>query len=203
MNRIRRVDTKEVKRSFVTAQLVKVYGGKHGTFDTLCRLEFKIALMKAKRDSLLLTEEQLDEIIHKDCRARLRSYNDCNWYIREVRITEVGVWRKARSLPITWTNCSLKETAGHIARIPPKSTLARTRVRMIVRAIIATGVLEFQKEKYLLPILFKGGTGTNGRRKLRTKTKWDVDDGCMRSVALTIAGEKMFKAYVGVPKALD
>lgn len=57
-----------------------------------------------------------------------------------------------------------------------------------------------QKEKYLLPIIFKGGTGTKGRKRLKRQMKGDIDDGCMRSIALAISGKKILYVYIGFPK---
>ena len=38
-----------------------------------------------------------------------------------------------------------------------------------------------------------------GRKRLKRKMKGDIDDGCMRSIALTIKGAKTIKAYIGIP----
>ena len=70
---------------------------------------------------------------------------------------------------------------------------------LAIPGIIKTSLSLIQKEKYLLPIAFKGGTGTKGRRGL-PKMKGDLDDGCMRSVALAVTGKKKIKVYFGVPK---
>ena len=59
---------------------------------------------------------------------------------------------------------------------------------------------EIQKEKYLLPIIFEGGKGTRGRKRLKRQMKGDIDDGCMRSIALTISGVDRIKAYIGIDK---
>ena len=66
--------------------------------------------------------------------------------------------------------------------------------------MLATNVRLLQSEKYLLPIIFKSGTGTLGRRGLKRVMKGDIDDGCMRSIALAVSGKKVIRAYIGFPK---
>ena len=66
--------------------------------------------------------------------------------------------------------------------------------------MLATNVDELQKEKYVLPIMFKNGTGTCGRKGLTYKTKGDIDDGSMRSITLAVNGAKTIRAYIGFPK---
>jgi hypothetical protein len=39
-----------------------------------------------------------------------------------------------------------------------------------------------------------------GRKRLKTKMKGDIDDGCMRSIALAISGRNPITVYFGVPK---
>jgi hypothetical protein len=57
-----------------------------------------------------------------------------------------------------------------------------------------------QKEKYLYPIVFKTDTGTQGRKRLKRKMKGDIEDGCMRSIALAISGRDRITVYFGIPK---
>jgi hypothetical protein len=66
--------------------------------------------------------------------------------------------------------------------------------------MLATNVEMLQGEKYLLPIIFKGGTGTRGRHGLKRIMKGDIDDGCMRSIALAVSGTKVIRVYIGFPK---
>lgn len=118
-----------------------------------------------------------------------------------MRPSEVGVWRRAGKLPLDWTNGSLEETAKHVENALTKnSERLVSRAKHAVANILKINVNIIQKEKYLLPIIFKGGTGTKGRRRLKVKMAGDIDDGCIRSIALTINGAKKIKAYIGFPK---
>lgn len=200
MRLLKKVPTIEVKRCFVTAQLVKVYGGKKGKLGKISRTEFKRALARAKSHALRMTEKQLDTYIAHEWKGRLTAYNASDWYLATVHTREVGVWKRAAGLPLAWTNGSLKETAALVKNIALKTNLSRTRAKRAVLSMTETNVGDLQSEKYLLPIVFKGGTGTKGRKRLRNQMKGDIDDGCMRSVTLAVNGAKNLKVYFGVPK---
>lgn len=75
----------------------------------------------------------------------------------------------------------------------------KSRASAVIPNILKINVDIIQNEKYLLPIVFKGGSGTRGRRRLKNKMKGDIDDGCMRSIAMTINGAQKIKAYIGFP----
>jgi hypothetical protein len=107
-------------------------------------------------------------------------------------------------MPLEWTNQTLKETAAHVKKgLNLRTSLARTRARLAVSNILKTNISDLQGEKYLLPIVFEGNTGTQGRKRLKHQTKGDIDDGCMRSVALAVSGQDTIKAYIGIPKKLS
>ena len=75
------------------------------------------------------------------------------------------------------------------------------RAAKAVPGILNTCVDVIQDEKYLLPIVFEGNTGTRGRWRLKSKMKGDIDDGCMRSIALAVAGRTKIHVYFGVAKS--
>ena len=56
------------------------------------------------------------------------------------------------------------------------------------------------QEKTLFPIVFAGGHGTCGRKWCRKKMTGDIDDGCLRAIALAISGYKTLNVYFGKPK---
>ena len=134
---------------------------------------------------------------------RLNIYNASDWYIGEVKPNEVGVWRKAGELPLSWTNGSLQETADKVRRALEKNPkLIKGRARHTISNMLATNVAMLQNEKYLFPIIFKSNTGTRGRHRLKRVMKGDIDDGCMRAIALTMNGAKVIRVYIGFPKGL-
>jgi hypothetical protein len=81
-----------------------------------------------------------------------------------------------------------------------KSKLLKSRARHAIPNILKLKTHLEQKEKYLYPIVFKTDTGTKGRKRLKNKMKGDIDDGCMRSMALAVSGKENILVYYGVPK---
>lgn len=146
-----------------------------------------------------MTSAQLDK--HIEDPLRLRAYNSSNWYMAEVKPSEVGVWSRAGGLPSAWTNGSLKETANKVRHALDKNSKSlNKRARHTIPNMLATNIEMLQSEKYLLPITFKGNTGTRGRARFKRVMKVDIDDGCMRSIALAVYGAKVIRAYIGFPK---
>jgi hypothetical protein len=118
-----------------------------------------------------------------------------------MRVNEIGVWKKAGDLPLSWTNGSLKNTADKVRdALKENKKMLKKRARRAIRNMLETNIGILQSEKYLLPIIFKGGTGTCGRRGLKRVMRGDIDDGCMRSIALAVHGAKAIRAYIGFPK---
>jgi hypothetical protein len=201
MKLVKKISRKEVKRAFVIAQLIRARKGKKRYLGLLSPAEFEKKLTQAKKKALAMTEKQLDKIISDEYFKRLNAYDASDWFIAEVATREIGVWKRAGGLPLEWTNGSLKETAEKVKKgIETKSKLVNARARRTIPNILKTNTESLQSEKYLYPILFSDGTGTNGRRGLKKRMKADIDDGCMRSISLAIAGKKALRGYVGFPK---
>lgn len=202
MKLLRKVSSKEVKRCYVIAKFAK--DGRDGrSKDKIIhtREDFLKRFAFAKRKGLGLTAKQLDAILSLEWRGqRLAAYDSCDWYIGTVTPTEVGVWNRAGGLPVRWTNGSLKETALKVERGLKAGKLKRTRAGKVIPSMLKTNIDSLQNEKYLLPIIFEGDTGTRGRKSLKRKMKGDIEDGCMRSITMTITGHKTLKAYIGISK---
>ncbi len=198
----RKVSAKEVKRCFVVGMLMNMQNGKKKHLGKVSRIEFLQKLARVKKHALKLSEKQLDALITD--KRRLAAYNASDWYAGSAKVHELGVWTRAGGMPLEWTNQTLKETAAHVKKgLTLRTSLARTRVRLAVSNMLETNVADLQDEKYLLPIVFQGDTGTRGRWRLKHQTKGDIDDGCMRSVALAVSGQDTIKLYIGVPKKLS
>lgn len=201
MRKIKKVNVLEIKRCFVISQLIRKQKSKKRYLGILTQEEFLKKLKNAKEKGLNYREKKLDKIISDEFKKRLKAYNSCDWYLGEVTINELGVWKRAGGLPLSWTNGSLKETAQKVKNSLNKNPkLLAKRARRAIPNILKMNVNNLQKEKYLFPIVFKGGTGTKGRRNLKRQTKYDIDDGCMRSISLAVSGVKTIKAYIGFPK---
>lgn len=201
MKILRKIPVREVKRTFVIGNDIRIHKNGRRFMGKVSKEEFLKKLRQSKLRGLRMTDNQLNRLITPEWSRRLDSYEGSDWYLAEVAPSEVGVWRRAGDLPLSWTNGSLKDTADNVRRaLETNSKLLTKRARRAVTNMLATNVEILQDEKYLLPIIFKGNTGTRGRSLLKRVMKGDIDDGCMRSIALAVSGKKTIRAYVGFPK---
>lgn len=187
---MKKVPTIEVKRCFVTAGVMRPprLGGRYvGTFP---QEEFAARLRAAKKKVRAYSKRKLDSVIAAEYKRRLNEYDKTAWYVTKMSLKDLGVWRRAGELPLPWTQGSVVDTARAVRQhMPPEAPLR----------VFAKVVGKTQREKYLLPIVFRHKTGTPTRRGLPRVLKGDVDDGCMRSVALALSGRKKIRVYFGVP----
>lgn len=204
MKLLKHVPTIEVKRTFVIADHItqrKGRGNNRKYLGALSEAEFDKRLRSAKKMAMKLTEHGLNKLISPGYPKRVNSYDMSRWYLAQVSPAEIGVWKRAGNLPLAWTNRSLRETADHVRRALERgSRLLKGRPKHGIPNITHMKTHLEQREKYLYPIVFLGGTGTNGRRGLKRRTKGDIDDGCMRSVALAMSGRDPITVYFGVPR---
>ena len=199
MKLLKKVNRVDVKRCFAITHFMRKFGvgGKSGK-RLVARDRYLLTLHKSKQALRTLSKIKLDKIVGA-WKKRLHAYDGVDWYLGNVLTKEVGVWKGAGGLPTAWTRGSLSFTATKV-RIALRNGGRGMRKRS-KRAI--PSIIELQdiikSDKYLLPIIFQSGAGTNGRRGL-LKMKGDIDDGCMRSIAFAVTGDKNIKAYIGVPK---
>jgi hypothetical protein len=204
MKLLKKVSPLEVKRTFVIADHItqrKTAGNNRTFLKELSEGEFKKRVSIAKEVVLRLKEKDLDKLVSPKYLKRIKAYNTTQWFLAEVSPKEVGVWRRAGNLPLAWTNDSLLETAERVrAALKTGSKLLKGRPKHSIPNILNLKTQLAQKEKYLYPIVFKGGYGTGGRSRLKRKMKGDIDDGCMRSIALAMSGRDPILVYFGEPK---
>jgi hypothetical protein len=196
MKLLKKVKSIEVKRTFVISDFLSHQKYSKKQMTSMSRATYVKRLAHAKKVILELPEAMLDMILKGEWRKRSVLYEKLTWHLAEVSTDEVGVWKKAGGLPLAWTKGSLKETGEKTAlALKKKSRISKERAQTAIPGIIKTSLPFIQKDKYLLPIITPGGS--MGRWGLK-KMKGDIDDGCMRSIALAVSGKKKIKAYVGV-----
>lgn len=201
MKIIKKVSVREVKRTFVIANNIRIQKNGRRYLGKVSKEDFQKKLQQSKQKGLRMAVKQLDKHISPDWPKRLHSYDSSDWYIGEIKPNEVGVWNRAGGLPLSWTNGSLKDTADKVREaIAMNSKKLAKRARRAVLNMLATNIDILQNDRYLFPIIFKGNTGTRGRARLKYVTKGDIDDGSMRSIALAVSGAKTIRAYIGFPK---
>lgn len=201
MRILRPVKSIEVKRAFVVSDFISAKKDRRKHLTHVPQDVFIAKLKDAKKKALKLKESQLDKIIKDEYKKRLTAYDASVWFVGEMKTSEIGVWKKAGGLPLSWTNGSLVGTAQKVKyALDHNPKLLKKRSRYSIPNMIKTNTHLLQKEKYLFPIVFKHGTGTKGRKGLKKQLKGDIDDGCMRSIALAVSGIKTIKVYFGSPK---
>ncbi|MEK7080968.1 MAG: hypothetical protein AAB902_01045 [Patescibacteria group bacterium] len=194
MRLLRKVKPIEVKRCFVISDYLSQKYLKPA-IQISNKQQYLKQLTKAKKVILELPELMLDMIIKGEYRKRFEAYNKMEWYVGIVKTGEVGVWKRAGEMPLVWTHGSLKETTRFVAQALKKNTKKITkRWQIAIPGIFKNYLSVIQREKYLFPIVLPGGT--MGRKSLK-KMKGDIDDGCMRSIALAVSGKKIIKTYIG------
>lgn len=195
MKLLQKVKPIEVKRCFVISDFTRRPKYLKQPMQVKDRKQYLNQLSKAKKIILELPEGMLDFIIKGEWPKRAKAYNNLEWYLGVVKTNEIGVWKKAGGLPLAWTSGSLKETAHFVKQALKKTPNQLVeRSRTAIPGILKDSISIIQKEKYLFPVILPGGT--MGRKGLK-KMKGDIDDGCMRAIALTISGKKTIKVYIG------
>lgn len=157
-------------------------------------------LAQTKKSIFHLTEDALDRTIAKEYHKRLKVYDALEWYVGDVDIDEVKVWKGTGGLYATWTErCSLKETAEKLSRelLSGRSRLGRRRAMCVVPEIMQIKEI-LQNDPCLMPIIVPNGTYGTQRGGIRT-IRWFLDDGCMRSLAYAVSGDAKIRAYIGMP----
>jgi len=203
MKILKKVSVVEVKRAFAISDHLtqrKTSGNNRKFLKSLSEKQFHKKLLNAKKIILKLKEKDLDKRISPKWPKRVKAYNASRWFLADIDLKEMGVWKRAGNLPLKWTNGSLYQTARNVEiALGKNSKLLKQRPRHAIPNMLNIKTHLEQKEKYLYPITFKSNTGTRGRRGLKRKMKADIDDGCMRSIALAISGKKSIRVYFGVP----
>ncbi len=202
MELIKKVKRIEVKRCFVFSQRFtskKMRKAEVKNYITKPTKEtFSRNLTANKKEVLKLKEVKLDKIIFAEYPKRLKAYDSVEWYIGYVDADEIGLWKEAGGLPKSWTRGSLKGSADKLSNEIRKNNSKYSRIRAYK---VVPEIIEFKsiikKEKYLLPIVLPGGTNASCRRNM-LRMEGDIDDGCMRSLAFVISGDRKIKAYIGV-----
>lgn len=191
-----RVPAIQVKRAFVASDYISKHGVKRYV-SIESRKKFNEKAKRAKAYVHGKTNADLDRIIAKGYSTRRDAYNSVRWYIGTVSTREVAVWRSAGGLPAAWTKGSLAETGMKVnAAIKNKSKLLRKRAKKAIPNILTTSIHAIQNDKFFLPIVLPAGMIKPCRLGVK-KFKGDVDDGCMRAIALAVSGKKAIRVYIG------
>ena len=198
MKVLKKVKSIEVKRSFAVADFIRHHQYGRAAMSKISKASYRKLLAKAKATVVQIPEGLLDLMIKGTTEKRINAYKKLSWHLAMVNTSEVRVWAGAGGLPKKWTRGSLKETGDYVRSALKKNPRGLGhRAQSAIPEIIKTSLPILQKEKYLLPVVVPFGTLD---KKGKTRFKGDIDDGCMRSIALAVSGRKHIKVYFGMSK---
>lgn len=198
MKLLKKVKPVEAKRSFVAADFIRHHRYGTAAMPKVSKVAYQAQVKRANAVVTKIPEALLDAIIKGTTERRIRVYQKLVWHLAEVDTKEVRVWVGAGGLPKKWTRGSLEETGRYVREALNKNPRGLGhRARTAIPEILATALPVLQREKYLLPIVIPFGSLD---KKGRTRFQGDIDDGCMRSIALAVSGKKKIKVYFGLPK---
>lgn len=199
---MKKVDRIEVKRAFVLSQRFtsKRMRTKSVRKNMIAPSEESLAkyLASEKKKVLNMSEKALDKIIADEYKKRLNAYNELEWFIGDVSTDDVKVWRGAGGLYNAWTEkCALSAISNKLKEelLKDFSKIKRVRAFQVVPKILSVKNI-LKKEKYLMPIVVPNGVYKKRKGRPR-KIALMLDDGCMRSLAYAISGDKKIKVFIG------
>jgi len=199
MQLIKKVSSTEVKKCFITTKFLKKYHVSDKNYSVPTISQYLSALKHAKSDINKLSIDKIDNIISSDYKKRLEIYNKVDWYLGKATIKELGEWKAAGGLPVSWTKDNLESTSKLVkkALISIKYFKHLTNRALNEIPIIMKFVDILKKEKYLYPIVLSAGLNPDIRKNLHHEDL-EIDDGNMRSIAFALAGDKDIKLYIGL-----
>ena len=189
------VSSLTVLKAFVLADLINLSRGKKRYLGEITKEELEKKVIEAKKKLSSLSRAQLERKVRNP--VRLKAYTKAKWTIRTLSVKELGTWRGAGGLPISWTEGTLDATAKKVSKgLRTNSKLIRARSKRSLKSLL-NGCIDVVEKEKLYPIVFASGVGTQGRRKLHTKVKGDIDDGNMRALAMVLRDKKRITVYFG------
>ncbi len=187
-------------RNFYIAEklLPEILGSKKLT-KTILENKLKSAVKKASRlsDEFILHESK--NLLYP---ARYDNYLNSKWQVKEIYLKDCGVWPAFGGLPMIFCKGNVSDTASYIddfIKNKNKLTLKTSRVLYIENLVTYADIIA----KYVPIIVLEDHvirhkkTHPLKERKFLTRTKYDIDDGNHRAVAMFIAGATKTTALVG------
>ena len=131
-------------------------------------------------------------------------YNKADWYPAMADTKELGVWRgsgrftEEMDTKGTWSKKMQIMCRNALDQQLKTHYLRSGHLPQLVASLRA--LCHNSKEKHFFPIAFLRVAQVPMVRRRLKANKGDIDDGCMRSVALAVSGKKKIKLYFGIPK---
>lgn len=164
--------------------------------------DFEKILSKIVKESEKIDDIDLINYFSKNMNGpRFDNYFNSSWVLKEISLSDCGVWPKAGDLPEEATYGNVLDTVNYIMPyLKDKSILnyKMSRVLYIENMLTTVDIIA----KYLPIIVLEDQVIRNHKWKHQkinkyAKCKYDIEDGSHRAIALSIKGTKNVFAYVG------
>lgn len=116
---------------------------------------------------------------------RVELYRNLTWELVEVQPKELGIWDKAQGMPHEWCVGNLIETMEYYKKTQNHDGEYHKRI------------IYFLNKGEIDEIIVVDGATKRGRENCR-EMKYNIDDGCMRAIALMLKGYTRIRCYLGV-----
>lgn len=163
--------------------------------------DLKTALRQAKK----ISDKDLVEYDMGWENRRFENYINSDWQHKSIKLSDVGAWPRMGSTPTKFSTGSILDTADTIKPyLEDKNllTLETSRILYIENLMKYVEILN----KHVPIIVFEDNlvrhNKFNKKKDLKSfqKTKYDIDDGNHRAVALALLGHTKINALVGKRK---
>jgi len=116
---------------------------------------------------------------------RIKLYEALTWELREISLAELGIWDKAQGMPHEWCIENMLETVKNYRKAKNHDGNYHTRIQ------------HFLNNRKIGAVIAVCGKTKRGREECN-ETRWAIDDGCMRAMALGLKGFNRIQCYLGV-----
>jgi hypothetical protein len=187
------VSNTEVKKCFVVSTRAKGLAG----FD---KQHFQACLQEIEHKVSNLNYAELDLEIDWPPRRDMLNSKSLRWIFGKCSIDEIGVWvnhEGSGGLPREWCAGSVRDTVQALNENSSRKFSGRASYAISGIKNIAETLVE---HRMLSIIVVVSGLWYQRRRAPCKSVKYDIDDGCMRAIALAQCDQEYINAFIGMMK---
>jgi hypothetical protein len=182
---MRKVKIKEVLQTFIVANELKK---RYSEINDIS--EYKKVYSAIRNNIKNYSEKELWQRI-KD-KDRIKRYKSCDWYFGKIKISSTGVWPHMGHIA---DNLLFEDTKWSANQIYTNSNkIVKGELNHLFRIMPFAPYLN----RHIPTIVTQGGIIRDEKKYL--KERYDIDDGCHRTVCLALHGKTFINAYIGIPK---
>ncbi|MCK5459847.1 hypothetical protein KAI52_01925 [Candidatus Parcubacteria bacterium] len=182
---MKKVKLKKILQTFVVANELKKKYAKINNIN-----EYKKIYFESEKKIKKYSEQKLLSNISD--KYRVKRYKSCDWYFGRIKIDNTGVWPRMGNIT---DNLLIKNSKWSANQIYKNSTkIVKYKLNHLFRIMPFVSHLN----RYMPIIVIKDGVIRSEKKYL--KQKYDIDDGCHRTICLALTGKIFINAYIGIQK---